>query len=76
MAASAFVGGPGIEDHFADEQFHDVMLRLEGPIVAQLQAMFLLSWHFQGGSLPATAAGLDRFFPEPPAAMGSRCRCS
>ena len=66
----AFVGGPGIEDHFADEQFHDVMLRLEGPIVAQLQAMFLLSWHFQGGSVPATAAGLDRFFPGPPGGDG------
>ena len=39
------------------------MLRLEGPIVAQLQAVFLLSWQFQGGPLPATAAGLDRFFP-------------
>ena len=33
------------------------MLRLEGPIVAQLQAVFLLSWHFQGGPLPATAGG-------------------
>jgi cardiolipin synthase len=62
----AFVGGPGIEDHYADDTFHDVMLRLEGPIVAQLQAVFLLSWQFQGGPLPATAAGLDRFFPETP----------
>src|SRR4029077_18357746 len=24
---------------------------------------FLLSWHYQGGPLPATAAELDRFFP-------------
>jgi len=32
--------------------------------VAQLQAVFLLSWQFQGGPLPDTAAGLDRFFPE------------
>ncbi len=60
----AYVGGPGIEDHYADETFHDVMVRLEGPIVAQLQAVFLLSWHFQGGPLPAAAAELDRFFPE------------
>jgi cardiolipin synthase len=43
----AFVGGPGIEDHYADDRFHDVMLRLEGPIVAQLQALFLLSWQFR-----------------------------
>ncbi len=66
----AYVGGPGIEDHYADETFHDVMIRLEGPIVAQLQAIFLLSWHFQGGPLPATAKELDRFFPETPDGTG------
>ena len=48
-----FVGGPGIEDHYATGT-HDLMVRLEGPIVAQLQAVFLLSWHFQGGPLPAS----------------------
>jgi cardiolipin synthase len=65
-----YVGGPGIEDHYFDERFHDVMLRVEGPLVAQLQAVFLLSWHFQGGPLPATAAELGRFFPEPPDGVG------
>ena len=38
----AYVGGPGIEDHYTTGT-HDLMLRLEGPIVAQLQAVFLLS---------------------------------
>jgi cardiolipin synthase len=57
-----YVGGPGIEDHYTTGT-HDVMLRLEGPIVAQLQAVFLLSWQFQGGPLPSSSAGLDRFFP-------------
>jgi cardiolipin synthase len=57
-----YVGGPGIEDHYTTGT-HDVMLRLEGPIVAQLQAVFLLSWRFQGGPLPSTPEGLDRFFP-------------
>ncbi len=66
----AYVGGPGIEDHYADETFHDVMVRLEGPIVAQLQAVFLLSWNFQGGPLPATPAELDRFFPATPDGPG------
>ena len=61
----AFVGGPGIEDHYANDQFHDVMVRLEGPVVAQVQAAFLLSWHFQGGPLPDEAGELDRFFPAP-----------
>ena len=65
-----FVGGPGIEDHYADETFHDVMVRLEGPIVAQLQAVFLLSWQLQGGPLPESAAGLDRFFPPIPEGEG------
>ena len=65
---AAFVGGPGIEDHYANEEFHDVMVRLEGPVVAQVQAAFLLSWNFQGGPLPDRAEDLDRFFP--PAAEG------
>src|SRR5436190_445684 len=64
-----YVGGPGIEDHYTTGT-HDLMLRLEGPIVAQLQAVFLLSWHFQGGPLPAAAGELDRFFPELPDADG------
>jgi cardiolipin synthase len=66
----AFVGGPGIEDHYNDERFHDIMLRVEGPIVSQLQSVFLLSWHFQGGPLPEVAEGLDRFFPAQPDAVG------
>jgi cardiolipin synthase A/B len=65
-----YAGGPGIEDHFNDERFHDVMLRVEGPLVTQLQAVFLLSWHFQGGPLPERTADLDRFFPALPAGDG------
>ncbi|MFL5685697.1 MAG: phospholipase D-like domain-containing protein [Chloroflexota bacterium] len=67
-----YVGGPGIEDHYATGT-HDLMLRLEGPIVAQLQAVFLLSWRFQGGPLDA-AAGLDRFFPSIADATGTGTR--
>jgi len=66
----AFVGGPGIEDHYNDDRFHDIMLRVEGPIVSQLQAVFLLSWRFQDGPLPDTAAELDRFFPDQPETPG------
>ena len=65
-----FVGGPGIEDHYATGT-HDLMLRVEGPIVAQLQAVFLLSWHFQGGPL-AVDGGLDRFFPQITDGPGTR----
>ncbi len=47
-----YVGGSGIEDHFNDERFYDVMVRVEGPIVAQLAALFLMSWRYNGGSSP------------------------
>jgi cardiolipin synthase len=67
----AYVGGPGIEDHYATGT-HDLMVRLEGPIVAQLQAVFLLSWHFQGGPLPGPPDGLDRFFPATDDGDGTR----
>jgi cardiolipin synthase len=47
------------------------MLRLEGPIVAQLQAVFLLSWLFQGGPLSAEPDALARFFPAIPDGDGT-----
>ena len=36
-----WVGGAGIEDHFDDGRFHDLFLRLTGPVVSQLQLVFL-----------------------------------
>jgi cardiolipin synthase len=57
-----YVGGSGIEDHYNDERFYDVMCRVEGPIVAQLAAVFLLSWRNNGGAAPADPS-LVRYFP-------------
>ncbi|TFG68811.1 MAG: phosphatidylserine/phosphatidylglycerophosphate/cardiolipin synthase family protein [Thermomicrobiales bacterium] len=57
-----YVGGSGIEDHYNDERFYDVMCRVEGPIVAQLAAVFLLSWRNNGGLAPADPS-LIRYFP-------------
>ena len=57
-----YVGGSGIEDHFNDERFYDVMVRVEGPIVAQLASLFLVSWRYNGGSSPDDPA-LTRYFP-------------
>ena len=51
--AVGYVGGSGIEDHYMDERFYDVMCRVTGPVVAQLQLVFLASWHNQAGGLPA-----------------------
>jgi cardiolipin synthase len=57
----AYVGGSGIEDHYNDERFYDVMCRVTGPIVASLQLVFAASWLNQGGLIDP--AELDRWFP-------------
>jgi cardiolipin synthase len=59
-----YVGGSGIEDHYNDERFYDVMCRVEGPIVAQLQSVFLLSWRNHDGAAPEDPALLRYFPPE------------
>jgi len=58
----AWTGGAGIEDHFRDGGFHDVMVRLTGDVVRQAQAAFLTSFRGYGGPLPA---GPSRHFPAP-----------
>jgi cardiolipin synthase len=45
-----YCGGMGIENHFFYNWF-DVMLRMEGEIVNQLQMHFLSTFHWQGGKL-------------------------
>jgi cardiolipin synthase len=57
-----WTGGAGIEDHFANGEFHDVMVRFTGDVVRQAQAAFLSSFRGYGGSLPDD---LSRYFPEP-----------
>jgi cardiolipin synthase len=59
---TAYVGGSGIEDHYMDERFYDVMCRVTGPVVAQLQLVFLASWRNEAGRLPPDDH-LDRWFP-------------
>lgn len=56
-----WVGGAGIEDHFADGRFHDLFLRVTGAVVAQLQLVFLGGFRWLGGEVPA--ATLDALFP-------------
>jgi cardiolipin synthase len=58
-----WVGGAGIEDHFEDGRFHDLFLRVTGPVVAQLQLVFLAGFRWLGG--PVAAEGLDTLFPRP-----------
>ena len=58
----AWTGGAGIEDHFENGEFHDVMVRVTGDVVRQAQAAFLTSFHGYGGPLPDDLSG---YFPEP-----------
>ena len=58
----AWTGGAGLEDHFENGGFHDVMVRVTGAVVRQAQAAFLTSFHGHDGPLPAD---LSRYFPEP-----------
>jgi len=44
------VGGAGIEDHFEDGRFHDLFVRVTGPVVSQLQLVFVASLRWLGGS--------------------------
>jgi cardiolipin synthase len=57
-----WIGGAGLEDHFEDGRFHDVMTRVTGDVVRQAQAAFLTSFHGHGGPLPDD---LSHLFPEP-----------
>jgi cardiolipin synthase len=61
----AWTGGAGIEDHFENGGFHDVMVRVTGNVVRQAQALFLMSFRGHGGPLPAD---LSTYFPKQPEA--------
>ena len=56
-----WVGGAGIEDHFQDGRFHDLFLRVTGPVVSQLQLVFLASFRWLGGEVPV--AEIEALFP-------------
>jgi cardiolipin synthase len=56
-----WVGGAGIEDHFENGEFHDLFVRVEGPVVAQLQLVFVASLRWLGGDIPPTA--VSELFP-------------
>ncbi len=60
-----WTGGAGIEDHFRNGEFHDVMARVTGDVVRQTQAVFLTSFAGHDAALPAD---LSEYFPEPASA--------
>src|SRR5688572_20976056 len=63
----AWLGGAGIEDHFLNGTFHDVMVRVEGEAVWQLQSVFMSSFRLLGGPLPTSPSDIDPYFPAPSA---------
>ena len=56
-----WVGGAGIEDHFENGEFHDLFVRVEGPVVSQLQLVFVASLHWLGGELAGST--IPELFP-------------
>ncbi len=59
-----WVGGAGIEDHFQDGRFHDLFVRVTGPVVSQLQLVFVASFRWLEGVIPSSELGA--LFPEHP----------
>jgi cardiolipin synthase A/B len=66
-----WVGGAGIEDHFGDGRFHDLFVRMTGPVVNQLALIFLTSFRWLGGTVPASS--IDALFPALEAGSTTRC---
>ena len=64
-----WVGGAGVEDHFDDGRFHDLFVRVTGPVVSQLQLVFVASFRWLGGAIPPEQ--LDALFPRHDEAAGS-----
>jgi cardiolipin synthase len=59
----AWIGGAGVEDHFANGKYYDVMSRVTGNVVLQAQSVFLMTFHAHDGPLPPD---LSKFFPAQP----------
>jgi cardiolipin synthase A/B len=57
-----WVGGAGVEDHFDDGRFHDLFVRVTGPVASQLQLVFVASFRWLGGTIPARQ--LDELLPD------------
>jgi cardiolipin synthase A/B len=56
-----WVGGAGIADHFNDGRYHDLFLRVTGPVVSQLQLVFVATFRWLDGVLEPEE--LDPLFP-------------
>ena len=57
-----WVGGAGVEDHFVDGRFHDLFVRVTGPVVSQLQLVFVATFRWLGGAIAVDE--LDALVPD------------
>ena len=57
-----WVGGAGIEDHFHDGRFHDLFMRVTGPVTSQLQLVFVATFRWLDGVI--LREELDELFPD------------
>jgi cardiolipin synthase A/B len=64
-----WVGGAGVADHFHDGRFHDLFVRVTGPVVSQLQLVFVATYRWLDGELEVEE--LDTVFPDHGDAPGS-----
>jgi cardiolipin synthase A/B len=64
-----WIGGAGVEDHFDDGRFHDLFVRVAGPVTSQLQLVFVASFRWLGGAIPP--GQLDELFPDHEDVSGS-----
>ena len=63
--AVAWTGGAGIEDHFENGGFHDVMVRVTGDVVRQAQAAFLTSFRATADPFRPTSRATSPSRPTP-----------
>jgi cardiolipin synthase len=63
-----WVGGAGVEDHFQDGRFHDLFVRVTGPVASQLQLVFVATYRWLGGAIETDA--LSALFPAHEPAAG------
>ncbi|HET8968819.1 MAG TPA: phosphatidylserine/phosphatidylglycerophosphate/cardiolipin synthase family protein [Gaiellaceae bacterium] len=64
-----WVGGAGIEDHFHDGRFHDLFIRVAGPVTSQLQLVFVTTFRWLDGVIRMDE--LEALFPEQEAGPGA-----
>jgi cardiolipin synthase len=61
----AWMGGAGVEDHFLDGRFFDVMVQVKGDVVRLAQSVFLTSFTSHRAELPDDLAPYFPVQPEP-----------